>query len=58
MVDYIVGGVLLLIVGAVVLYLVRAKRRGERCIGCPHAKACKRGSCCDKASEEKEEHTS
>ena len=38
--NYIVIGILAAIVGAVVLYLVRAKKRGEKCIGCPYAKAC------------------
>ena len=32
--------VLLAIVAAVILYLVRAKKRGEKCIGCPYAKQC------------------
>ncbi len=29
------------------IYLVRAKRRGEKCIGCPYAKQCS-GKCGDK----------
>ena len=40
MINVIVVAVLLLIVGAIVFYLVRARRRGETCIGCPHAKLC------------------
>ncbi len=32
------------IVGAV-LYLLRAKKRGEKCIGCPYAKQCKKENC-------------
>lgn len=31
---------IVLIVGCAVGYLVRAKRRGEKCIGCPYAKQC------------------
>ncbi|MBQ6706544.1 MAG: FeoB-associated Cys-rich membrane protein [Clostridia bacterium] len=38
--DLIVVGVLLLIIGGVVFYLYRAKKRGETCIGCPYAKQC------------------
>lgn len=42
--NYIVIGILAAIVGASVWYLIRAKKRGEKCIGCPYAKAC--GSKC------------
>lgn len=28
------------IVGAICIYLRRAKKRGETCIGCPYAKQC------------------
>lgn len=34
---------LLAIIGLCALYIVRAKRRGEKCIGCPHSKECKGG---------------
>ena len=40
MIDYIIIAVVACIVGAIVFYLVRAKKRGETCIGCPHAKQC------------------
>ena len=29
-----------LIVGGAVFYIVRAKARGEKCVGCPYAKQC------------------
>ena len=28
------------IVGGAVLYIVLAKKRGEKCVGCPYAKQC------------------
>ncbi len=31
---------LALVIGGAVWYLVRAKKRGETCIGCPYAKEC------------------
>ncbi len=43
--NYIIIAILALIIGAIVLYLVRAKKRGQKCIGCPYAKQCG-GSCC------------
>lgn len=42
--NYIAAGILLLILGAVVFYLVRQKKKGVKCVGCPHAKQC--SGCC------------
>ncbi|MBO5415990.1 MAG: FeoB-associated Cys-rich membrane protein [Clostridia bacterium] len=39
-VDYIAIAAIVLIVGAAVFYIVRAKKRGEKCVGCPHSKQC------------------
>lgn len=39
-VDYIAIAAIILIVGASVFYIIRAKRRGEKCVGCPCAKQC------------------
>ena len=47
MTDAIVILILLGIVAAIVAYIVRAKKRGEKCIGCPHCKQCG-GNCSDK----------
>ena len=38
--DLILCIVLVLIIGFGIFYIVRAKRRGAKCIGCPHAGAC------------------
>ena len=42
--DIIAITTILLIVGGAVIYIVRAKRRGTKCIGCPHSGEC-RGGC-------------
>ena len=47
MTDAIVILILLGIVAAIVAYIVRAKKRGEKCIGCPHCQQCG-GNCSDK----------
>ncbi len=52
--DYIVIGVIALIVGAAVFYIVRAKRNGARCIGCPHSKSCSKGCGCSCGTDNKE----
>lgn len=46
--NIIIITILIMIVGAAVFYLVRAKKKGAKCIGCPHAKQCGRhchGNC-------------
>ncbi|MBE6656496.1 MAG: FeoB-associated Cys-rich membrane protein [Ruminococcaceae bacterium] len=51
MVDFVVVGVLLLVLGAAAFYLIRAKKRGQRCVGCPCAKSCG-GKCGEKPKNE------
>ena len=51
-VDYIAIAVIVLIVGAATFYIIRAKRRGEKCVGCPYAKQCG-GGCCDHEKKDK-----
>ena len=42
--NVIVVLILVAIITGIVIYLLRAKKRGEKCIGCPYAKQCK-GKC-------------
>ena len=39
-VDYIAIAAIALIIGAAIFYIVRSKKRGQKCIGCPYAKQC------------------
>ena len=41
MTDLIIIGILLVIVGSAVFYIVRAKKNGAKCIGCPRAGSCR-----------------
>ena len=43
-IDIIVLLIIALVVGGAIYYIIRAKRRGARCIGCPDAKTCS-GNC-------------
>lgn len=48
MVDFIVVAILLIIIGAAVIYIRKAKKRGVKCIGCPAGAECahgQRGGC-------------
>lgn len=38
--NWIIALILAAVVAAIVVYLVRAKKRGEKCIGCPYGKQC------------------
>ena len=40
MIDIVLIIILAAIIAAIVFYLVREKKRGVTCIGCPHAKEC------------------
>ena len=42
-IDIIVALVILLIVGGAVAYIIKAKKSGKKCIGCPDS-----GACCSK----------
>jgi hypothetical protein len=43
-VDIIVLLLILLAVGGAIFYIVRAKKNGQKCVGCPYSKECS-GSC-------------
>ena len=45
MTDILILAIVLAILGGVLVYLYRAKKRGETCIGCPYAKQCGSGGC-------------
>lgn len=47
MADFILVIVLLLIIGAAVLYIVKEKKKGVKCIGCPSAGACAHAHKCN-----------
>jgi hypothetical protein len=44
--NYIVAAILVLAVGIAIFYIVKAKKSGKKCIGCPYADSCgKSGGC-------------
>lgn len=40
MANLIVGGILLILVGSAVAYIVKEKKNGTKCIGCPSGGSC------------------
>lgn len=47
-IDWIVVAVIALIVGGALAYIIKAKKSGKKCIGCPDS-----GSCCKAKSDAK-----
>ncbi len=50
--NVIVILILTFIAASIIFYLIRTKKRGEKCVGCPYAKQCGNkcsGSCSGKA---------
>ena len=52
MIDYVAIAAIVLIVGGAIFYIVREKKRGAKCVGCPYAKQCG-GKCGEKTNEQK-----
>lgn len=42
MTDFVVGLIVVIIIGAALLYIRKEKKRGAVCIGCPHAGTCQK----------------
>ena len=45
MTDILIIAATVLILAAAATYVIRSKKRGQTCIGCPHSKTCS-GNCC------------
>lgn len=48
--NIIVIIVLALILGSAIMYIIKAKKKGKRCIGCPYGASCS-GKCDDRREE-------
>ena len=46
LIDFVVIGIIAVIIGGALAYIIRYKRRGAKCIGCPYAKSCGARPCC------------
>ena len=44
-IDYIIILIVLLIIGAALFYIIRAKKKGQKCIGCQYNKKCNKNTC-------------
>ncbi len=42
--DFLVGLIIFIIIALPLIYIIKSKKKGVACIGCPYAKACS-GKC-------------
>lgn len=49
MIDYIIIAIIIAVVGGASFYIYRAKKQGQKCIGCPHSKTCSGGCSCSES---------
>ena len=45
MVDLVVILALVLVLGGAIAYVIREKKKGRKCIGCPYADSCTKCNC-------------
>ena len=45
MIDLIVIGILVILVGIAVFYILKEKKKGQKCIGCPSSGCCTSKKC-------------
>ena len=45
MADFMIGIILLFVVGLAIRYIVKAKKSGVKCIGCPSSGTCSKKAC-------------
>ena len=54
MLDEIIAiAVIVLVVGGAIAYIIKAKRRGKKCIGCPYGDSCPSKGACNCQDKEK-----
>ena len=45
LIDYVLIAGIVLVFGAIVFFVVRAKKKGKKCIGCPDSAVCGKEPC-------------
>ena len=45
MIDIIIIALIALALGGALFYVIREKKKGKKCIGCPYACSCSKGKC-------------
>ncbi len=58
--DYVAIAAILIVLGLALAYIIKEKKSGKRCIGCPYADACAKNQkgdsgCCSCGNHEEED---
>ena len=40
MIDFVISAILVVLVGSALAYIIKSRKNGIKCIGCPDAKTC------------------
>ena len=48
--NIIAIAVIVLVIGGACVYIVKEKKKGKKCIGCPYSCSCNQGCSCDKTT--------
>ena len=51
--DIFAIAVIVFAIGGAIVYIVRQKKKGSKCIGCPYSDSCGKGKACPSCSAEK-----
>ena len=43
-IDFIIIAAIIIIIGLAVIYIIKAKKSGQKCVGCPYSKTCGKSS--------------
>ena len=54
MIDILLAAIIVFIIAIAIVFVVKQKKSGAKCIGCPLAKTCGQKSCCCESEQEKE----
>lgn len=52
-IDVIITAAIALVIGGALFYIIRAKKKGKKCIGCPSASTCPSNCSCKSKKTEK-----
>lgn len=49
MVNFVVGAIVIVVVGSALAYIMKSRKNGIKCVGCPDAKTCSSCNHCGNA---------
>ena len=53
LVDIFAIAIIVLVIGGAILYIVKQKKKGSKCIGCPYSASCGKSNSCSSCNTQK-----